>query len=77
MNKVAILFIGRINNYKSCNFGSEEDKNIWEGCRGGVINNYGYKYFEHKWSNTHKLNVSKDGWIKNWNEELTTNPPKT
>ena len=55
---------------------NKENEIIWEGCRGGVINDYCYKYFEHKWSNTHKLNVSKDGWIKNWNKELITNPPK-
>ena len=54
---------------------NKENEEIWIGCRGGVINDYCWKYFEQKWNGTHKLNVTKDGWIKRWTNELIQNPP--
>ena len=55
---------------------NKEHEIISIGLRGTVMNSYNSEYFIHKWSDTHKLEVSKDGWIKNWNKELITNPPK-
>ncbi len=54
----------------------KENEGIWVGCRGGIINDYGWRYFQHKWNGTHKLEVSKEGWIKDWSKEILENPPK-
>ena len=51
-----------------------EHQNIWK-TRSGLYKEYAWKYFYEKWNGTWKSEPAKQGWIKNWSDDLVNNPP--
>jgi len=51
-----------------------EHQQIWM-TRGGFYKEYVWKYFQLKWSGTWKEEPTKNGWVKQWSEDIKNNPP--
>ncbi len=51
-----------------------EHQEIWM-TRGGFYKEYVWKYFQLKWSGTWKTEPTKNGWIKQWSDDIKNNPP--
>jgi len=58
----------------------EEQQKIWHASRGGIYKASAWNYFYYKWKGTwdhgDPIHTSeKQGWIKNWSNEIVENPP--